>query len=147
MSYVWLLEDYLSLIRHLPGRWVLWEGVGSFLSQSPTDKRISQIPLFSACVVAFWSKLLLCLLLLPVVLVLHFPLCSAFSARLKIFINSGQALSSAGCALQGQIGHRYSNKYKATLLKSNLMQRLGGRELYLAQGRRNLGRWKQFGAA
>lgn len=110
MTYVWLLEDHLPLIRHLPGRWVLWEGVGSFLSQSPRDKWISQIPLFSACTIAFWSKLLLCLLLLPVVLVFHFPLCSAFSARLKIFLKSGKALSGAGCVLQGQIGHKYSNK-------------------------------------
>lgn len=120
MTCVWLLEDHLPLIRHLPGRWILWEGVGSFLSQSPTDKRISQIPLFSACIVAFWSELLLCLLLLPVVLVLHFPLCSAFYARLKIFLKSGKALSSAGCMLQGQIGHRYSDRKKATLLNSIL---------------------------
>lgn len=69
-------------------------------------------------------------------LVLHFPLCSAFSARLKIFVKSGQALSSAGCVLQGQIGHRYSNKYK-----TKPMQRLGGRECHPAQGRRNLRVW------
>lgn len=143
MTCVWLLEDHLPLIRHLPGRWVLWEGVVSFLSQSPTDKRISQIPLFSACIVAFWSKLLLCLLLLPVVLVLHSPSCSAFSARLKIFAISGKAQSSAGCVLQGQIGHRYSKKKKAMLLKSSLMQRLVGSECHPVQGRQNL----RFGAA
>lgn len=107
----------------------------------PPNKRFSQIPLFSACITASWSKLLLCLLLLlPIVLVLHFPcLCSAFSARLKILEKSRKALPSAGCVLQGQIGGR--NRKKAKLLKSSLMERLVGRKCHLAQGRQHFRVW------
>ena len=104
--------------------------------------KIPQILLFSACITSSWSKLLLCLLLLPVVLVLHFPcLCSAFSARLKILAKSRKALPSAGCVLQGQIGGRNSNRKKAKLLKSSLMERLVGSKCHLAQGRQNFRVW------
>lgn len=54
-------------------------------SQASADETFSQILLFSARVTSPWSKLLLCVLLLPVVVVLLLLcLCSAFSARLKI---------------------------------------------------------------
>lgn len=142
MTQVWLLEDHLPFISHLPGRWILWKGFGSFLFQSLADKRVSQILLFSACIATSWSKLLLCLLLIPVVLVLFFPcLCSAFSARLKILAKSRKALPSAGCVLQGQIGSRNSNRKKAKLLKSSLMGRLVGHKCQLAQERQNFRVW------
>lgn len=114
---------------------------------SKVPSKVSQIPLFSACITTSWSKLLLALLLLSVVLVLHFRyLCSAFSARLKILAKSRKALPSAGCILQGQIGGRNGNEKKAKLSKSSLMERLVGRKCNLAQGRQDFRVWCCLGA-
>lgn len=73
-------------------------------SHASADGTFSQILLFSAHMTSPWSKLLLCVLLLPVVLVLYIPcLCSASSARLKILAKSRKALSSAGYVVRNKV--------------------------------------------